>query len=58
VGAFYRDSDARLYGTVNARALEGATKFVAEQAVSPKALPEAEKVKRWRAIWFRDVRFQ
>jgi hypothetical protein len=55
VGALYRE-DERVYGTVNAKAIEGAEDFGAEQPVSPKALAGNDKIARWKALWFSNVR--
>jgi hypothetical protein len=55
VGAVYRESD-RLFGTLNAQALDCRASFAAEQSVSPKSLSADQKVQRWRDIWFPDVR--
>jgi len=53
VGALYRESD-RLFGTLNVKALNSS--FGPEQGVSPKLLSPDQKVRRWRDIWFPDVR--
>lgn len=45
----------RLYGAVNARAVEGGIEFGPEQAVSPKKLSPAEKAGRWQDVWFSEV---
>jgi hypothetical protein len=55
IGALYHQ-DARIYATVNVNAVEGRTQLAAEQPVSPKELSEAEKVKRWQELWFRNVK--
>jgi hypothetical protein len=55
VGALYRD-DGRVYATVNAKAMEGAPDFGAEQPVSPKELGPDDKVARWKKLWFSNVR--
>ncbi len=49
------ESEGRLYGALNARAMDAAVKFATEQPVSPKRLSAAEKVERWRGVWFADV---
>jgi hypothetical protein len=54
VGVVYR-SEGRVYGAVNVRAVEARSNFAAEQAVSPKVLSGAEKIARWRNIWFSNV---
>jgi hypothetical protein len=54
VGALYRSAE-RLYGVVNAKTLDGAAEFGAEQTVSPQRLSADEKVSRWQEIWFADV---
>ena len=54
VGACYRDGQ-RLYGVVNAGALADGAQLGAQRVVSPRQLSAAEKVQRWREIWFADV---
>jgi hypothetical protein len=54
VGACYHDGE-RLYGVVNVGALADRAQFDAQQVVSPQQLSAAEKVQRWRGIWFPDV---
>lgn len=54
VGALHREAE-RLFGTVNAQALDCRGAFGAEQSVSPKLLPAEQKVLRWRDLWFKDV---
>jgi hypothetical protein len=41
-----------MYGTVNAKAVDPATTFGPEQAVSPKQLSSGEKQARWKGLWF------
>jgi hypothetical protein len=57
VGALYRDGD-QLFGTVNARALDGHEEFGPSVTVSPKSLAPEEKTKRWQQVWFSDVRVE
>jgi hypothetical protein len=57
VGALYRESN-RLFGTLNAKALDSTSSFGPEQSVSPKVLSPDQKVQRWRDIWFPDVLLQ
>jgi len=45
----------RVYGAVNARAVEGGVKFGPEQAVSPKKLSPSDKLERWQGVWFPNV---
>jgi hypothetical protein len=54
VGALHR-SDGRLYGVVNARAIDGGTGFGTDQPVSPQTLSAEDKVKRWQEIWCSNV---
>jgi hypothetical protein len=54
VGALLNHA-GRLYAAVNARVLDAAEGFGAEQSVSPRLLSGDEKVKRWQAIWFSNV---
>jgi hypothetical protein len=55
VAALYREAD-KLYGVANARSIAAGACFGAEQPVSPRTLAAAEKVTRWHALWFADVR--
>jgi hypothetical protein len=54
VGALYQE-EHRLFGTLNANALDCRTAFGPEQCVSPKSLAADQKVQRWRDIWFANV---
>ena len=51
VGALYRESN-RLFGTLNAKALDSRPLFGPEKSVSPKLLSGDQKVQRWRELWF------
>jgi hypothetical protein len=53
-GVLYRQA-GRVYGAVNARAMSLETGFGSERAASPKTLAAADKVVRWKEIWFPDV---
>jgi len=53
VSALWREQ--RLYGVVNASALEARAAFAAAQPVSPRTLSAAAKTSRWQSIWFADV---
>ncbi|HKD55322.1 MAG TPA: hypothetical protein VKB72_13985, partial [Steroidobacteraceae bacterium] len=55
VGACLTGAGGRLYGAVNAQAVECATPFAAAQSVSPQHLSADEKVQRWQQLWFSDV---
>lgn len=52
VGALYVDG-ARVYAVVNARAVDA--QFGAPQPVSPRTLPNADRVRRWKDLWFSEV---
>jgi hypothetical protein len=54
VGALYRDSN-RLFGTLNAKALDSDVSLGPEKSVSPKTLSADQKVQRWRDLWFPEV---
>jgi len=54
VGALYRESN-RLFGTLNANALDSRASFGPEQSVSPQLLSADQKVQRWRDIWFSEL---
>jgi len=53
IGPLYREA-GRLYAAVNVNVIEGAA-FGAQQPTSPKALAAADKVKRWKDLWFSNV---
>jgi hypothetical protein len=55
VGVFYQ-GDARLFGAINARIIDGGVHFAPEQSVSPKRLSPDAKAARWQEIWFSQVR--
>jgi len=48
-------SNGRLYGAINSKIIDGSPPFGEEVPVSPKTLPDAEKIKRWKDIWFANV---
>jgi len=48
-------ADGRLFATVNCRIVEGGIVFAETIVVSPKALSAAQKVERWKELWFSDV---
>ena len=54
VGIVYQ-SNGRLYGATNSKVIDGNPAFGADVPVSPKTLPDGEKIKRWKDIWFADV---
>jgi len=41
---------------VNSLIIEGGTAFADAQAVSPQTLGAAEKIARWKEVWFSDVK--
>jgi len=48
--------EGRIFGAVNSRAFVASpVTFGAELCVSPQQLAPADKVKRWRELWFADV---
>ena len=47
--------DARMYGAVNARSLDGPTGFGNPVPASPQRLAPGEKVARWLQLWVPDV---
>jgi hypothetical protein len=53
VSALWREQ--RLYGVVNANALDAREPFGSAEPVSPRALSADEKTRRWQSIWFADV---
>lgn len=49
------EHNARIYGAVNARSLEGATGFGDAVPASPQLLAPGEKLARWLQLWIPDV---
>lgn len=49
------EDNARIFGAVNARALEGSTGFGLIAPASPQGLASAEKIERWSQLWVPDV---
>lgn len=55
VGVLYR-AGGQIYATVNAKAVDTSTGgFGIEKPVSPKDLPNPDKITRWQSIWFPTV---
>jgi hypothetical protein len=54
IGACYRDR-GRTLAAVNSRIFAEAPDFGSEVTVSPKALTEHDKIRRWSELWFADV---
>ena len=48
-------SNGRLYGAINCKTIDGAPIFGEEVPVSPRTLPDEEKIKRWKDLWFASV---
>lgn len=57
VAAVYQGEE-RLYGTVNAWALEASEELGEPVPVSPQRLSAPEKRARWQTLWFADVSVQ
>jgi|SRR5580658_24863 hypothetical protein len=57
LGALYREPQS-LLAAVNVRVLEACADFAAPHPVSPQTLSAAQKVQRWRELWFADVRIR
>lgn len=55
VGVIHAE-DGQVYGAVNARVVEAP--FALAAPVSPHMLPKAERLDRWKALWFRDVKLR
>jgi hypothetical protein len=51
IGASYREGET-LFATINSRAIDAGAQFGPETVVSPKLLGEAEKIGRWKSLWF------
>jgi len=54
VGVVYVDN-RRLYAGINCKVIDGNPGFAEAVPVSPKTLPDDEKVGRWKDLWFADV---
>jgi hypothetical protein len=54
VGVTY-ETEAWVYGAVNAKAIQGGKGFGPEQPVSPKTLSGDQKMSRWQDLWFPKV---
>ncbi len=54
VAVLYQDN-CSVHAAVNVRALDPAIRFGPELPVSPQTLSVAEKLRRWREIWFSSV---
>ena len=54
VGIAYSEA-GRLFATLNSRIIDSEARFADPLVVSPRTLTAAEKVERWRALWFADV---
>lgn len=54
VGVIHRDGK-KVFGAVNALAVDGA-EFGEKTSVSPRLLPTEEKTRRWKQMWFPNVR--
>ena len=57
VGVCYEEK-GRIYGAVNSRTIQGSKEFGESQVVSPKQLPDVERIKRWKDIWFSNVKIE
>ena len=55
VAVLFEDA-GEIFAVVNAKTVDGGVTFGPEQRISPKMLSDAEKVARWRSIWFPNVR--
>ncbi|MCB1859545.1 MAG: aldehyde-activating protein [Gammaproteobacteria bacterium] len=55
VGACYEEGGI-LYGAINSKSVRKKLAFGESISVSPKKLNDSEKVKRWKEIWFPNVR--
>jgi hypothetical protein len=49
------EADGQWHGAANARAVDAAVSFGAQQSVSPQKLTATDKVRRWQEIWFHRV---
>ena len=54
VGVAYNEH-GRIFATLNSRLVDGDVRFAEPVAVSPQTLSAAEKIARWKALWFAAV---
>ncbi len=57
IGVSYREGEL-CYAAVNVQAIENGTTFGSPTVVSPKALAVDERVRRWKQLWFSNVRLE
>jgi len=57
IGVSYREGERR-YAAVNVHAIGDGTTFGSPTVVSPKALSVDERVRRWKHLWFSNVRLE
>lgn len=57
VGVVYRESES-VFGAVNSEVFGAGKSFGEKVTASPKTLSGAEKVARWKLVWFPKVSFQ
>jgi len=57
VGVCY-EANGQLYCSVNSKTVKGECGFGADFVVSPKQLSDNERIKRWKEIWFGDVKIE
>ena len=49
------DQAGRMFGAVNVRCIDDASKFATSMPASPQQLSAAEKIARWTSLWIPDV---
>ena len=57
IGVSYQEDEVR-YAAVNVQAIGDGTTFGSPTVVSPKASPVDERVRRWKQLWFSNVRLE
>ncbi len=57
IGVSYQEGELR-YAAVNVHAIGDGSTFGSSNVVSPKALAVDERVRRWKQLWFSNVRLE
>ena len=57
VGVCYEEQGC-IYGSVNTKAIQGGNDFGESQIISPKQLTDVERIKRWKELWFSNVKIE
>jgi hypothetical protein len=57
IGVSYQEGERR-FAAINVQAIGDGTSFGSPTTVSPKALAVDERVRRWKQLWFSNVRLE